>query len=133
MISRPHGQDHSQLLEPPRRSPRRVFFRLGLGLLLSASLSALAIFVLLPWMGRRGNLNALIETAIQSLLSVSVRVEAIETDPLSEFSITRLSSISAGSGGRFQFQAGRLSVLYSPLELERRKPSGRRPPRGTVC
>ena len=117
MISRPHGQDHSQLLEPPRRSPRRVFFRLGLGLLLSASLSALAIFVLLPWMGRRGNLNALIETAIQSLLSVSVRVEAIETDPLSEFSITRLSSISAGSGGRFQFQAERLSVLYNPLEL----------------
>ncbi len=116
MISPFRSRDHSQG-EDARRPSRRLLRRISAGGALVLILFFLVIFWILPWLGREGDLNQLVESAIQSILSVPVQIGNIETEPFSEFSITRISSLSTGAENRFEFQAERLTVFYNPLEL----------------
>ncbi len=68
-------------------------------------------------MGRRGDFNSLIEEGIRSILAVPVKIASVETDALSEFSITRIESLRVDAGGEVQFRCDRLSLFYRPIEL----------------
>ena len=81
---------------------------------------ALVLFALLwlvPWLGRRGELNAIIEGILSSCLTVPVHIESIDTQPLSHLKVTRLSSVSAHAEERFHFTAKTITVEYEPVEL----------------
>ncbi len=71
----------------------------------------------LPWLGRRGNLNSLIENALRSSLSIPVRIEKIDTEPFSELRVTHLKSVSAQAKDRFGFTAREIAIRYDPFEL----------------
>ncbi len=70
-----------------------------------------------PWLGRRGDLNALIEGIIRSSLLIPVAIESIDTEPLSQLTVTRLRSVNARAEERFSFGAGAVSIRYDPVEL----------------
>lgn len=76
-----------------------------------------AVNWVIPWLGRRGDLNAIVEGIIQSALSVPVVVENIVTEPFSELTVTRLESVKARAEERFQFGAGSIAIYYEPLSL----------------
>ncbi|HVR76012.1 MAG TPA: hypothetical protein VMT52_16895, partial [Planctomycetota bacterium] len=76
-----------------------------------------AVNWVIPWLGRRGDLNAIVEAIIQSALSVPVVVENIVTEPFSELTVTRLESVKARAEERFQFGAGSIAIYYEPLSL----------------
>jgi hypothetical protein len=99
------------------RRGRRIFARITFGAAFSLLLLVLVVFWLLPAMARRGDLNALVEDAIRAALQVPVEIGNVETDPLSEFSLTRVSSVAAEAERRFQFACDRLTAFYRPLEL----------------
>ena len=106
----PRGSGHG-------RRGRRILVQILFGAAFSVLLLALVVFWLLPDLARRGNLNALVEEAIRASLQVPVEIGSVETDPLSEFSLTRVSSVSAEAERKFQFASDRLTVFYRPLEL----------------
>jgi len=87
------------------------------GMTLVPLLFLLVVLRLLPWLGREGDFNQLVEDAIQSVLSVPIQIGNIDTEPFSEFSITRIKSLSLEARDRLQFQVKRLTVFYNPLEL----------------
>jgi hypothetical protein len=76
-----------------------------------------AVFWLLPWLGRLGQFNAIIERVISSSLQVPVSIENIDTEPLSHITVTRLQSVNARAEERFSFRAGSIAVYYDPVEL----------------
>ena len=115
MISGFGRRDHSR--PAAGRRPRRTWLRLLLGAALAIAALLYLAFVLLPILARQGSLNQVVEGALQSVFSVPVTIESVETDPLSEFSITRVSSVSSSSGDRFRFRAARVTALYRPLDL----------------
>ncbi len=100
-----------------RRRPRRILLRLVLAGALALGSFLYVAFGLLPILARRGSLNRVVEDALQSLISVPVEIESVETDPLSEFSVTRISSVSSSAEDRFDFQAARVTAFYRPLDL----------------
>jgi hypothetical protein len=116
MVSQSGRRGHSRG-GAARRKPRSILLRLALGLAGSLALLLVVVLWLLPELGRRGNLNQLVEETIRSALSVPVRIGRVETDALSEFSITRVSSLTAEAESRFLFQCRRLTAFYRPLEL----------------
>ncbi len=95
----------------------RVLRRAAGASALAVGLFLLAVLWLLPAMGRRGDLNSLIEDGIRSLLAVPVKIANVETDALSEFSITRIESLRVEAGRGLRFGCDRLSLFYRPLEL----------------
>ena len=106
------------------RSPRgrgrkslRVLLRLALGSLLAASAVLLASLWIVPWLGRRGSLNSLIEGIVRSALQVPIEIESVVSEPLSKLTVTHLRSLRAQAEDRFQFEASSISVFYDPIEL----------------
>lgn len=78
---------------------------------------AVGFFVVLPWLGRRGDLNWIIEHFLSSALTVPVRIESLDSQPLSHMKLTRLRSVSAEAQGRLRFAADEISFYYDPVEL----------------
>jgi hypothetical protein len=72
---------------------------------------------LVPWLGRRGNLNSLFERIVRSSLTVPVVIERIETQPWSNLKVTRLHSVSALAEERFRFGSGSIAIEYDPVEI----------------
>jgi hypothetical protein len=82
-------------------------------------LLVLGLFVVLPWLGQRGNLNYVIEDVISSMLDVPVRIDSIGSEPLGRLTLTRLRSVSADVEDRLRFSAAEISLRYDPVELLR--------------
>lgn len=117
------GGEASGAAEPtsPSRTRRhwtlRIFagFFLSLGVLLA--LLSMAIFWVLPRLGEQGTLNSVVENLLRESLNIPVRIDRVETDPLSRLAITHLTSVRTADDRRFRFACDRLSILYSPLDL----------------
>ena len=104
----------------PRGSGRRslrVLRRIALLTLLAASAVLLASLWIVPWLGRRGSLNSIIEGIVRSTLEVPIEIESVVSEPLSRLTVTHLRSIRARAEDRLQFEATSISVFYDPIEL----------------
>ena len=77
---------------------------------------ALILFVL-PWLGKRGDLNRYIEGAIATVIDVPVTIESIDTAPLSHLTISRLRSVEAKRAGTVDFRANEITLEYDPVDL----------------
>lgn len=98
------------------KTSRRLFATAALFVfLLVATLAGLLWLV--PWLGRRGDLNALVESIISSSLSVPVEIQEVCTDTFSTFSITHLRSVNARADERFHFHAREISIQYDPTAI----------------
>jgi len=81
------------------------------------ALAVAGVFLVLPWLARRGDLNSFVEELVASALDVPVRVGSIESEPLGRLTLTHLRSVSAEAAGRMRFSAHEVSIHYDPVEL----------------
>ncbi len=70
-----------------------------------------------PWLGRQGTLNRIIEGMLQSSLTIPVRIEHVDSQPMSQLTVTRLRSVNARAQERFTFDTRLISIQYDPIEL----------------
>jgi hypothetical protein len=84
--------------------------------LLAALVLASSLHVV-PWLGRRGDLNPIVEGMLASAFKVPVRIGNVVSEPLSDLTVTRLESVRARAEGRLHFSARSISVHYDPIEL----------------
>ncbi|MCH2376260.1 MAG: hypothetical protein MK538_18910 [Planctomycetes bacterium] len=102
--------------EDKRRSSKP--FKVLLGAFAAGAITVvLAIQVVVPWLGRRGNLNRFFEDTISSTLNFPVVIESIDTQPLSELTLTRLTAVNAVEAEKVKFSADEVSFYYEPVDL----------------
>ena len=101
-----------------RRIARAARWIAGLSVV-GVPLAAAALFLVLPWLGKRGDLNYIVEGVLSSMLDVPVRIDSIDSEPLGRLTLTRLRSVSAAAESRMRFEAAEISVLYDPFDLLR--------------
>jgi len=102
------------------RSLRRRMLRWGVILsIVFAFVFTSGVFVVIPWLGERGDLNYLVEEVLHSMLDVPVRIDSVESEPLGKLSLTKLRSVSAAAADKLRFEAEEISVHYDPVELVR--------------
>jgi hypothetical protein len=102
-----------------RRRGRRFLRRLAWAAAGLAAALGFAVFVVVPWLGRRGDFNHVIESVVASVLEVPVRIDSIETEPLDRLALTRLRFVSAEAAEKLRFDAEELALRYHPIELLR--------------
>ena len=102
---------------PGKRTLKRLAL-LGVAMATLGSLGVgITVFGILPWLGRRGDLNPLIEELLSSSLTVPVRIAHVDSHPLSEFTVTELRSVEFEAQGRLHFSTQKVSLTYDPIEL----------------
>lgn len=116
------GDDAPDDASQPRRGSRRavralVFFTAGLLLLIGFVVTL--VVVVLPYLASRGDLDAFVEKVLRASFNREVQIGSLETDPLSRFNITHISSLKLESADSSysEFSCERVSVLYSPIDL----------------
>lgn len=87
--------------------------------LLALGLFLLGVFVIVPWLAHRGDLDGIVEEAISSVLDVPIQIEGVESAPLGGLTVTHLRTVSAEADQRMRFSAHSISVEYDPFELLR--------------
>ncbi len=96
---------------------RKIFLRFFISLLCILTILGMAVFWVIPRLGEQGNLNSLVEDLLRESLNIPVRIDRIETDPLSRLAITHMTSLKTEEDQRLSFSCDRLSILYSPWDL----------------
>lgn len=89
------------------------------GLLLLIGFVVILVVVVLPYLASRGDLDAFVEKVLRASFNREVQIGSLETDPLSRFNITHISSLKLESADSSysEFSCERVSVLYSPIDL----------------
>src|SRR5213593_3203525 len=100
MVTGFEGPHHLPGVKRGRRLWRTVLLQLAAGSGVILALLAVVVFLVLPALARRGDLNSLVKETIRSTLSVPISIGGVETEPLSEFSITRVTTLAASAEDR---------------------------------
>ena len=98
----PIAEDPGRSRTPGRRRRLRRLFWIFISFV---GIVVVVVFLVVPWLGRRGNLNSLVAGLISSALEIPVDIGTVESEPLGRLTLTRLRSVSAETSGKLRFSA----------------------------